>query len=109
MFQLKRSFITQHWIYTELQHPRRNISLALFNIYVPVNFLEKKDCWNSLSDFLEIYAPPNIILAGDLNINLDLKEKKGGFWGKDPFHVSVESLILAWDLLDLKSKKGHYT
>jgi len=83
--------------------------LALFNLYVPVNFLEKKDYWNSLSNFLEIYTPPNIILAGDLNIILDPKEKKGGVWGKDPLHVSVESLILAWDLLDLKPKKGHYT
>jgi len=83
--------------------------LALFNLYVPVNFLEKKDCWNSLSDFLEIYTPSNIILVGDLNITLDLKEKKGGVRGKDLFHDLVESLILAWDLLDFKPKKGCYT
>lgn len=71
--------------------------------------MEKKDCWNSLSDFLEIYTPPKIILAGDLNITLDPKEKKDGVWGKDPFHVSVESLILSWDLLGFKPKKGRYT
>lgn len=64
--------------------------------------MEKKDYWNSLSDFLEIYAPQNIILAGDLNITLDPNEKKGRVWGKDPFHASVESLILEWDLLDHK-------
>ena len=56
-----------------------------------------------------LLPPPNIILARDLNITLDPNEKKGGVWGKDPFHASVESLILAWDLLDLKPKKGRYT
>jgi len=43
MFQLKSSFATQHWIYTKLQHLPSKISLALFNLYVPINFLEKKD------------------------------------------------------------------
>ena len=109
MFQLKSSFATQHWIYTDLLHLPSKISLALFNLYVLANFLEKKDCWHTLSDFLEIYSPPNIILAGDINITLDPNERKGGVWGKDPFHVSVESLILAWDMLDLKPKKGCYT
>ena len=76
MFQLKSSFATQHWIYTNLLQLPSKISLDLFNLYVPINFLENKDCWNSLSDFLEIYAPQNIILAGDLNITLDPLEKK---------------------------------
>lgn len=44
MFQLKSSFTTQHWIYADLLHLPSKISLALFNLYVPVNFLEKKDC-----------------------------------------------------------------
>ena len=109
MSQLKISFATQHWIYTDLLHLPSKISLALFSLYVPVNFLEKKDCWNSFLDFLEIYAPQNIILAVDLNITLDPHEKKGGVRGKGPFHATVESLILEWDLLDHKPKKGHYT
>ena len=83
--------------------------MALFNLYVPVNLKEKKECWNSLSDFLEIYYPTNIIVAGDLNIILDPKEKKCGVIGNDPFQESVESFIHASDLLDFKPKKGHYT
>ena len=75
-FLLKNSFATQHWIYTELQHLTSKISIALFNLYVPVNFIEKKDCWNSLSNFIEIYTPINIIVARDINIILDPNEKK---------------------------------
>eukprot|EP00253_Pinus_taeda_P001799 PITA_01799 len=96
-------------IYTDLFHLPSKISLALFNPYVPDNFLEKKDCWNSLPEFLEISAPQNIILARDLNITLDPQEKKEGVRGKDPFHASVESLVLEWDLLDHKPKKDRYT
>ena len=40
-FQLKRWFVTRHWIFTDLYHISSKISLALFNLYVPVNFNEK--------------------------------------------------------------------
>ena len=108
-FHLKISLVTQHWIFTKLQHISSKISMALFNIYVPVNCKEKKECWNSLPDFLEIYSPTNIIVAWDLNIILDPKEKKGGVHGKDPLQESVESLIQASNLLDLKAKKARFT
>ena len=83
--------------------------MALFNLYVLVNFIEKKVCWNSLSDFIEFHTPINIIVVRDLNIILDPNEKRGGVWGKDPLQEVVESLIHARDLLDFKPKKGHYT
>ena len=59
-----------------------------------------------MPDFLEIYSPINTTVAGDLNITLDPKEKKGGVRGKDPFQESVQSLIQASDLIDFKPKKG---
>ena len=83
--------------------------MALFNLYVPVNLIEKKDCWTSLSQFIETHYPINIIVAGDLNIILHPMEKKGGVRGKDHFHEFVETLIHAWDLLDFKPKKGRFT
>ena len=73
--------------------------MALFNLYVPVNFKEKKECWNTLTYFIEIYSPSNIIVARDLNIVLC----------KDPLQDTMESLIQARDLLDFKPKKGRFT
>ena len=70
-FLLKSSFATQHQIYTELRHISNKISTTLFNLYVPVNFKEKKECWNTLSNFIEIYSLSNIIMVGDLNIILE--------------------------------------
>ena len=62
-----------------------------------------------MSDFLETSSPSNVIVAGDLNIIIDPKEKKGGVLGKDPFQASVESLIQAFDLVDFKQKLGRFT
>ena len=45
-FQLKRWFVTQHWIFIDLYHISSNISLALFNLYAPVNFNEKNNAGN---------------------------------------------------------------
>ena len=92
-FHLKNWFVTQHWIFTELFHIPSQISIALFNLYVPVNFLEKGECWNSLLDLLASNSPSNVILARDLNITLAPNEKKGGIVGKDHFQYLVEALI----------------
>ena len=45
-FHLKNWFVTQHWIFTELFHIPSKIAIDLFNLNVPINFLEKKECWN---------------------------------------------------------------
>eukprot|EP00253_Pinus_taeda_P002669 PITA_02669 len=108
-FSLERFLATQHWIFTELCHTVSNLSLALFNLYVPVHYEEKKECWRSLSEFLEQISPSNLVIGGDLNIILDLKEKKGGIQSKDPFSRTVGSLIQRWDLVDLKPVKGKFT
>ena len=53
LFQLKNSHETQHWIFTELMHNPSKLTLSLFNLYVPVLYSEKRDCWTSLIAFLE--------------------------------------------------------
>ena len=105
-FHLKRWFVTQHWIFTELFHIPSKTIVALFNLYVPINLMENKECWKSLSDFLNVNSPSNVILVGDINITLSLNEKKGGTVGKYYFQDSVEALIQSWDLIDFKPKKA---
>ena len=51
-FSLERFSETQHWIYTELRHTASNLTLALFNMYVPVHYEEKRECWRSLLDYI---------------------------------------------------------
>jgi len=53
LFQLNKSHETQHWIYTELTHCTSKLTISLFNLYVPILHSEKRDCWNSLFEYLE--------------------------------------------------------
>ena len=108
-FQLLSSHESQHWIYTELKHNASKLIISLFNLYVPVNYTEKRSCWNSLSVFLEQHSPNNIIIAGDLNIVMKAKEKRGGSSTRDPLLASVEELSQTWDLLDFTPVSGIYT
>ena len=78
LFQLENSIETQYWIYTELRHKASKLIIALFNLYVPVLYLEKKECWQTLTDFVECYSPMNIVIVGGLNIILDPKKKERG-------------------------------
>jgi len=108
-FSLERFLVTQHWIFTELRHTISDLTLALFNLYVPVHYEEKRECWRSLSDYIAQISPTNLVIGGDLNITLDPKEKKGGIQSRDPFINTVGNLILRWDLVDFKPMKGKYT
>ena len=69
---------TTHWLFTKLLHKDSDQLVSLFNIYVPVSFIEKKECWDSLKLFLIHHNPENLVLPGDLNVTLALAEKKGG-------------------------------
>jgi len=75
-FDVLNSFAKQHWIFTELTHKKFGLNFSLFNIYTPNQYKEKRECWGTIVDFLDVYTPPHIILAGELNIILKANEKK---------------------------------
>jgi hypothetical protein len=98
-----------HWIFTKLLHKESGQPISLFNLYVPVQFSEKRACWDSLKSFLQQRNTENIIIVGDLNITLASSEKKGGSPVRDPAREWVEDLIMDWDLEDIKPVRGKYT
>eukprot|EP00253_Pinus_taeda_P035614 PITA_35614 len=108
-FQLNKYHETQHWIYTKLMHKVSKLNVSLFNLYVPVNYAKKRECWYSLSTYLEQQSPNNIIIAGDLNTVLKPKEKRGGSSSRDPMLATVEEIVQNWDLLDFPPIHGLYT
>ena len=92
-FSLDNSFKTQHWIFTEIQHLASKTSRSIFNMYVPVNFQEKKYCLKTLAEYVDANLPPNMIVVGDLNITLDPKDKNGGVCGRDPMSKQLRILF----------------
>ena len=57
-FQLKKVYATQHWIHTELFHHSSKTSYALFNLYVPVNYSEKRTVGKRYQIFLSFPLLP---------------------------------------------------
>jgi exonuclease III len=98
-----------HLIHTKFLHKDSGYQVCVFNIYVPQHLGEKKHCWESLQDYLQQNSLNNIILGGDLNVNLAQGETRGGSIVRDPAREWVEDLASAWDLLDIKPIKGLYT
>ena len=64
--------------------------------------MEKRDCWKSIQDTLSSQNPESIILAWDLNITINAKEKKSGSLVRDPLREIVEDVMRDWDLEDIK-------
>ena len=71
--------------------------------------MEKKSYWQSIHDILSSQNLDNIILARDLNITLNVKEKKGGSIVWDPLREMVEDIMSNWDLEDIKPSRGKFT
>eukprot|EP00253_Pinus_taeda_P027195 PITA_27195 len=108
-YQLISTHQTLHWIYSELIHIPSKLPISLVNLYVPVNYSEKRDCWKSLAEFLEQETPIIIILVGDLNIVLNAKEKRGGSISRDLMVGVVQELAQLWDLQDFNPIQGQFT
>ena len=68
---------TIHWLFTKLIHKESGHLVSLFNMYVPVSFVEKKECWDSLKLFLNQHNLENLVVTEDLNVTLALAKKKG--------------------------------
>ena len=85
-----QSYSHTHWILSILHHKESSIQVSILNIYVPALISKKKDCWQSVQKILSSRKPENIILAEDLNITLNAKEKKGGSIVRDPLREIVD-------------------
>ena len=51
-FRLNKWYSTQCWIFTELFHHSSKSTFSLFNLYVPVNYMEKKSVGSRYPNFL---------------------------------------------------------
>jgi hypothetical protein len=76
-FQLEEIHQALNWIMVNLLHLPSGMNYHIVNIYMPNNYWEKVDCWNSLLNLASVDPLPNLILEGDFNITRHLKEKRG--------------------------------
>ena len=107
-YELVESKLSPHWIITTLLQKYSNTLVRLFNIYVPVSYAKKKNCWNLLREERSNLLG-NVILAGDLNVILNQAEKRGGSLVREPIREQVDEIVMEWGLSDVIPAKGKYT
>eukprot|EP00253_Pinus_taeda_P004621 PITA_04621 len=83
-FSLISESLNTHWILLKLQHLKSKETISLVNVYAPNNAGEKKLCWDSIKNLVDMESSENIIIAGDLNLTLLSSEKRGGSIFRDP-------------------------
>ena len=64
-----------NWMGSTLSSNKHNLQLILINVYGPIQTLDKWKFWDDISTFIELYHKENMIIGGDFNAILDLKEK----------------------------------
>jgi hypothetical protein len=100
---------TMHWIRTSLLHIPTGKILNVINVYMPVIYQEKIDCWSSLQNLQGSLDSKDLIIAGDLNTTLHPKEKKGGSRVRDPTREHLEDLISSFHLIDINPSNDRFT
>jgi hypothetical protein len=77
----------------KLVHLSSGMSYHIFNVYMPNNYWEKVECWDSLLGLGDSRFTQNCIIAGDFNTTMHLREKRGGSIVRDPSRENMEDLI----------------
>ena len=92
-FDLQAQMQTQFWLMVNLLNKVSGMPFSIINIYMPNNYNEKIECWQSLLDLGKENPPQNLIIAGDFNTTRPSKEKRGGSVVRDQFREILEDLI----------------
>jgi len=85
--------ITQRWILAKFRCSQQNYFFVVINIYMPTNPKEKSECWRSLKSIKDFHFIEDCILVGDFNVVRNNMEKRGGFFGRDPFREKLEGIL----------------
>jgi endonuclease/exonuclease/phosphatase family metal-dependent hydrolase len=99
----------ENWLLVKLSMISSGMFIYVINVYMPNNYREKLDCWDSLLSLENGDFSHNCILAGDFNITRTLKEKRGGSIVRDQFRENLDDVISTLELYDVPPKKGSFT
>jgi hypothetical protein len=107
--QLDGSHEEAHWLMVKLVHLSLGKIFTIINFYMPNNYWEKLECWESLLCIRDCGFYQNCIILGDFNTILHLREKRGGYVIRDLSRENMEDHIPTLDLFDVQPSKGNFT
>jgi hypothetical protein len=60
----------QHWLSTILEHSQLGGIINVVDVYMPINYGEKMECWETLTKLSDNNNWKNSIVASDFNTTL---------------------------------------
>jgi hypothetical protein len=93
----------------KLFHISLGMSYHILNVYIPNNYWEKAEHWESLLKIGEVRFTHNCIITGDFNTNMHQREKIGGSIVRDSSKENMEDLLSSLDLIDVPPSEGKFT
>jgi exonuclease III len=78
IFKEEQRVDSNHWMLVKLKHLQTGIIYPICNVYMPNNFREKKDCWETLMKLKDLDAQENCIIARRFQYYPASRGEKGG-------------------------------
>ena len=88
---------------------KHNLQFILINVYGPIQTSNKQKVWDDISAFMELYPETNIIIGGDFNTILDLKEKYGGSHILTRNIVDFREWVRVYKLIEIPTSNEVFT
>ena len=88
---------------------KHNLQFILFNVYGPIQTPDKQKVWDDISAFMELYPVTNMIIGGDFNAILDIKEKIGGSMILTRNVVEFKEWVRVNKLIEIPTSNGVFT
>jgi hypothetical protein len=109
IFKEEQRVDSNHWTLVKLKHLQTSIIYPICNVYMPKNFREKKDCWETLMKLKDLDSQENCMIVRDFNTTLHQGKKMRGSIVRDQFTENMEDLVSYLNLFNVKPSKGKNT
>lgn len=109
LYYLTSSIATKQSITTVLKIIGTNESIYVTNIYAPHRAVERIKMLQSISKLVDSIQLPFKIVAGEINIVINLEGKKGGMRKLDKDSKAFQSTINGLSLIDIPTNNDTFT
>lgn len=75
-FHEERRYEATHWVMAQLKHLPSSKIYLIINVYIPNNYWEKVECWESLLGIKDVGFLQNCIMACDFNTTIHMNGKE---------------------------------
>jgi hypothetical protein len=109
LYREESIFEASHWLRVKLKNLPSGKIYPIINFYMPNNYWEKVECWDSLMGIKNYGIHQNCTIVVDFNTTMHVQEKRGSSIVKYPSREIMEAMVSSLYIFDVYPNKGKYT